>query len=358
MSLRTTTVISALILLAILRHSSRQQQRRARRHIRSCVPSRSNRATSAPAATRKSSGCAPRISRRGRSRCAASSSAARPKAGRCSRSSLPPTACSTRPRPSRATADRAHAGRHPRRRDRRQGRRLLRAARDARRHRCARRARCGDVRVRAGVQRRRPRALRPLEPAQPGRPGGDGLAHDRAEPQPQPRLHEGRRAGDAGDAAAAGRVGPDAVRRPARHRRRAVRARRLIHRRADAGRRRRPAAQRPSRCATSSCSACAQPARCRSTSIRRSCATTIPTSGFAVQVGPTRFSTGILGRAQPHRRAGRDAFVEGLPDARAHHAQLDHRDDGDGRARRPQVAGKPRRLRTSMLRASAARASR
>ena len=80
--------------------------------------------------------------------------------------------------------------------------------------------------LRAGVQRRRPRALRPLEPAQPERPRGDGLARHRAEPQPQPRLHEGRRARDAGDAAAAERVGSDPLRRPARHRRRAVRARR------------------------------------------------------------------------------------------------------------------------------------
>ena len=52
-------------------------------------------------------------------------------------------------------------GRHPRRRDRRQGRRLLAAARAARRQ-GARRARSRSVtaRLRAGLQRRRPRALR------------------------------------------------------------------------------------------------------------------------------------------------------------------------------------------------------
>ena len=54
----------------------------------------------------------------------------------------------------------ADPGRHPRRRDRRQGRRLPGAARGARRRGRARRARQAGAAVRAGVQRRRPRALR------------------------------------------------------------------------------------------------------------------------------------------------------------------------------------------------------
>ena len=56
---------------------------------------------------------------------------------------------------------RAGPGRHPRRRDRRQGRRLPGAARAARRQRRAgRRSDASRAGVRAGVQRRRPRALR------------------------------------------------------------------------------------------------------------------------------------------------------------------------------------------------------
>ena len=99
-------------------------------------------------------------------------------------------------------------------------------------------------------------------------------------------------------------------------------------------------------------------ARCRSTSIPRSCATTIPLRASPSASAPKRFSHGVLGGAQPHRRARRDAFLEGLSDARAHHAQLDHRDDGDGRARRPQMAaGGEGRGRAARAR-SAARASR
>ena len=59
------------------------------------------------------------------------------------------------------------------------------------------RARKAGARLRPGVQRRRPRALRRLEPPQPARPRADGLAHHRAELQPQPRLREGRHAGNA-----------------------------------------------------------------------------------------------------------------------------------------------------------------
>ncbi len=81
--------------------------------------------------------------------------------------------------------------------------------------------------VRARLQRRRPRALRPLEPAQPGRARGDRLAHHGAEPQSQPRLRQGGLAGDARTARAGARLGPAGVRRPARHRRRQLPAGRV-----------------------------------------------------------------------------------------------------------------------------------
>ena len=149
---------------------SLRQQRRARLRIRRCAPSPSNRAIGAPGATRKSSGSVPRISRRWPDQVRCFEFGRTPE-GRpmlalvASADGVLDAAAGA----SRAAADRAHAGRHPCRRDRRQGRRLARAARDARRHGGAGRARRGHVRVRAGVQRRRPRALRALEPAEPGR---------------------------------------------------------------------------------------------------------------------------------------------------------------------------------------------
>ena len=83
-----------------------------------------------------------------------------------------------------------------------------------------------------------------------------------------------------------------------------------------------------------------------------------PASGFAVGVPPPSASPGVLGGAQPHRRAGRDAFLEGLSDARAHHAQHDHRADGDGGARRTRMAGGGERRRRARARRSAERACR
>ena len=70
-------------------------------------------------------------------------------------------------------------------------------------------------------------------------------------------------------------------------------------------------------------------ARCRSTSIRRSSRDDDPASGFAISVG----AAALLDRATGPARnrlgdAGRNAFVEGLSDARAHHAQRDRRDAG------------------------------
>ena len=144
----------------------------------------------------------------------------------------------------------ARAGRHPRRRDRRQGRRLPGAARAARGTRLAWRPRSRHAGLRAGVQRRRPRAREPDQSSQPDGPRGGRLARHQPEPEPQSRLREGGRPRDAGDAAPAQRVGSDRLRRPARHRRRAVRARRVAQRGADAGRATRRCGRPPSACAT------------------------------------------------------------------------------------------------------------
>ena len=139
----------------------------------------------------------------------------------------------------------AGAGRHPRRRNRRQGRGLPRPARSAGEPRRERRAGPAGAGVRPSLQRRRPRTIRALEPAQPARTRGDGMAHDFAKPQPESRLLEGGCARDAGDAAARERLGPARVHRPARHRRRAVRARHRGADRAGGCRRRGAPARRP-----------------------------------------------------------------------------------------------------------------
>ena len=272
-----------------------------------------------------------------RTRCAASNSAARPKAGRCSRWSRPRTAFSTRTRlivrSGRSCSCRAAS--MPA--SRRQGRRLAGAARDARWH-----AAPGALAAATfvfvpvlnvdGHERfgrwNRPNQVGPEEmgwrtTAQNFNLNRDYVKADAPEMQAVLRLMNA--------------VGSDPVRRPARHRRRAVRARRLR----TTSRRRMPAiadlrrsARRAARRAA--CSACAMPARCRSTSIRRSRATTTRPRASPSASGRSASRTEYWARAQPHRRARRDALLEGLPDARAHHAQLDHRDDGDGRARRPQ----------------------
>src|SRR2546429_5954443 len=80
---------------------------------------------------------------------------------------------------------------YPSRRERRQGRGLHCAARTAGRDRGSRGAGADRDSVRAGLQRGWARALRPLEPAEPERPRRDRLAHHRAEPQSQPRPHQG-----------------------------------------------------------------------------------------------------------------------------------------------------------------------
>ena len=129
-------------------------------------------------------------------------------------------------------------------------------------------------------------------PAQPARPRGDGLAHHRAEPQPQPRLREGRRARDARRMLrAARRVGPGGLRRPARHRRREVRARRRGARRA--ARRRAPTGSTPRRARLSRGAAGAPHARsvtCRSPFYPSFREDDDPASGFATGEPPPRFS--------------------------------------------------------------------
>ncbi len=101
---------------------------------------------------------------------------------------------------------------HTRGRVRRQ-RRGLRAAARHRRHEDSDGA-AGPRRppLHPDLQHGRPRAFRPLQPHQPGRPRGDGLARDLREPQSQPRLHEGGRAGDARVAQALDRVEPGPAR--------------------------------------------------------------------------------------------------------------------------------------------------
>ena len=84
--------------------------------------------------------------------------------------------------------------RHPRGRDRRQGRGPDAAARhDRARHeaRPARPARTSSS-SRSSTSTATSASSR-LHAHQPARPGGGGLAHQRAQPEPQPRLHEARR---------------------------------------------------------------------------------------------------------------------------------------------------------------------
>ena len=302
-----------------------------------CVLSLSNRATSAPVATKKSSACVPRISRRGRRRCAASSSAARPKAGRCSRSSRPPTACSTphaahrAQRPIVLMQGGIHAGEID---GKDAGFLALREMLDGQGRARARSTQVTFVFVPVfnvdGHERfgrwNRPNQVGPEEmgwrtTAQNFNLNRDYIKADAPEMQAMLRLlnewdpilyvdlHVTDGAQFEHDVSIQRRA--DATPATTTLRRSGSRRARRAH--AAHARRR---------------------ARCRSTSIRRSCATTIPRRASRSPVGAEALFAGVLGRAQSHRRAGRDAFVEGLPDARAHHAQLDRRDDGDGGARR------------------------
>ena len=152
----------------------------------------------------------------------------------------------------------------------------------------------------------------PLEPPQPARPRGNGLAHHRAEPQPQPRLREGRRARDAGDAAPARRVGPAGLHRPARHRRRQVRARRLDPGRAGQQRRRVPARGRQGaarrRDRTPGRAGLAAAAVLPLVRGRRR-----PVVGIRGRRRHAALLAGLLPAAQSSRHAGGDAFLARLP---------------------------------------------
>ena len=231
----------------------------------------------------------------------------------------------------------ADAGRHPCRRDRRQGRGLPGAAAAARGRGGRRRTRQAGAVVRPGLQRRWPRAIRRLEPSQPARARADGLAHHGAELQPQPRLPEGRRAGDARDARAAGRVGPAGGRRPACHQRRAVRTRHRHPGRTAAWWRRGPAGDRH---------AAARRHHCPPGRPGRAAAALLPLVRRARQPGvghrgrrrAAALLAGLHVGAQPLRDAGRDALLEGLPDPRGVDAQHHRRGRGTGRAARRAVA--------------------
>ena len=161
-----------------------------------------------------------------------------------------------------------------------------------------------------------------MEPPQPARPGGNGLAHHRAEPEPQPRLPQGRRAGDARDAAPGAGVGSAGDGRPARHQRRAVRTRHLVPGRTAA--RRRPGASRH------------RPAVARRGDRRRAAPRLPAPAVLSLVRRPGRSGLGLRGRrgaatllarvfpvAQPPRHAGGDALLEALSRARADHPQRD-----------------------------------
>ena len=156
------------------------------------------------------------------------------------------------------------------------------------------RARQAGAAVRPGVQRRRPRALHAEQPPEPARPGRNGLAHHGAELQPQPRLRQGRRARDAGHAGAGERVGSAGLRRPARHRRRQVRARRLDPGRAGVFGRRAVPQGRPGAARQRHRRHHRAGLACRSRTTCRSPRTTTRHSGFVDGVSDPRFSTGYF----------------------------------------------------------------
>ena len=119
------------------------------------------------------------------------------------------------------------SGRNPSWRDRREGRRVHPDAGAAAGHRTPGRTPPADLRPGADLQRRRARASSASTPTQPERAAGTGLAGHRPEPEPQSRLDEGRCPRDAGPARAPRGLGSNCLPRSARHRRCAVRARRL-----------------------------------------------------------------------------------------------------------------------------------
>ena len=172
-------------------------------------------------------------------------------------------------------------------------------------------------RLRARLQRRRPRALRPptTAPTSAG-PEEMGWRIDRAEPQPQPRLREGRRARDAGDAAPARRVGS----RSSTSTCTSPTARKFQHDvsvllRAAPDRPRRPERHRPRRREVELIDELETqghlpvdfyPSFLKDDDPRRASLSACPRRGFAR----------LLVAAQPLRRAGRDAQLEAVRRAR------------------------------------------
>ena len=200
--------------------------------------------------------------------------------------------------------------------------------------------------VRAGVQRRRPRALRSVEPAQPARPARVGLARHRAEPQPQSRLRQGRFAGDAGDAAAGQRLGPAGAGGPARHQRGPVRTR---HR--DPGR----AAARRRRCAARDRPPVPRRGDGRPRGPGLAAAAVLSLAGRIRQPGvrlhrrrlPAALLHRLLPAAQPALDAGGNAFLEGVPGTGADDPQHHRLGARPRRPARPRVAARrPRGGRT------------
>ena len=176
-------------------------------------------------------------------------------------------------------------------------------------------------------------------------PRRDRLSHHRAEPEPQPRLDQGRGAGDGRPAGPAGPVGSGHAGRPPRHRRGQVRARRGGHRLAGgavpAGLRR--GGGRPER------EPDGRPARARGhlplalLSLRFAAGND---PGERHRAGPlvAPFFQPLPGRTQPDRRPGGDAQLAPVSPPGAHHPRRPGIAAGPGR-RAGRQPGRRRRAR-------------
>mgnify|MGYP003694272171 CR=1 FL=1 len=216
-------------------------------------------------------------------------------------------------------------GRHPRRRDRRQGRGLHRAARNAGGRAAKGALEKTVLHLRARVQRGRPRARsarwnRPNQrgpeemgwrtTAQNFNLNRDYVKSDSPEMQAMLRMIDD--------------VGSARHDRPARDGRREVPARHRDHRGARARGRRGAAQGRPGAARRRD----RRPREARSSpaapSIPRSSSPDDPASGFVDNVAAAAPLARLLLPAQSHRNAGGDALVEGVSGARASDAQYDH----------------------------------
>ncbi len=129
-------------------------------------------------------------------------------------------------------ADSDVAGRHPFRRDRRQGRGHDAAARSDRREKIAASARSHHSGLSADLQRRWPREFVAVHAHQSERSRIDGIPRNGAEPQSQSRLSEGRCAGNAGVVGVIPRMAAGFLRRHPHHQRRRLSVRPdVVHRR-------------------------------------------------------------------------------------------------------------------------------